>query len=281
MKSSTDFHESPENSVERHYCDSDLTGRLSAALKSADLHTEDITWSDLSALDQFHVRGLAATKEMAEGLDLQPGATVLDIGCGLGGPARFLTATRSAKVTAIDLCQPYIDIARILTENANLSVTYLPMNALDLHFEDRSFDCVWTQHVAMNIEDRARLYSQMHRVLKPGGRLAIYDVTAGAKGPLIYPVPWARTKELSFLLTPQEMRKALNDAGFNEISWNDKTASGIEWFEQQARRSPEQAKPALGLHIVMGPEFAEMAANFARNLNEGRAGLLQAIVQRD
>lgn len=100
----------------------------------------------------------------------------------------------------------------------------------------------------------------------------------GIAGQFLHPVPWARTKELSFLLTPQQLRDILRRAGFSEISWDDKTAAGIEWFAQQ--RPPEQGKSALGLHIIMGPDFAEMAANLARNLKEGRAGLIQAIFQR-
>ena len=204
------------------------------------------------------------------------------MGCGLGGSARFLAANYRCRVTGIDLNESFIELARLLTKSAALDVNYELMDALNLEFEDTSFDFAWTQHVAMNIRDRAQLYASVQRVLKPGGRFAMYDVTAVDKGALVFLVPWARTPDISFLLTQQEMHESLRDAGFAEVSWIDRTASGIKWFDEQQSLRPigGAALPSLGLHVVMGPEFPTMAANLGRNLKEGRVGLVQVIVEK-
>jgi SAM-dependent methyltransferase len=270
------------NDVKEHYGAGPLLARIDEALRRAGLGNRKLGWAELAPLDQFPVRGLGATRELAASLGIDPGAKVLDVGCGLGGPARFLAATYGCQVTGIDLSQPFVDAAQMLTERTGLSdmVTFRQANALELPFAEESFDHAWTQHVAMNIADRAGLYASIRRVLKPGGCLAIYDVVADDRGPPIFPVPWARVPETSFLLTPQAMREALAKAGFTEVSWADKTDAGQAWAaEMQAKR---EAKPTpLGLHVVMGPRFAEMTANLGRNLQEGRVRLVQAIMARE
>ena len=267
--------------VMEHYGTESLPARIEEALRRAGLGDGLIGWADLTPLDQFHVRGLGATRELAEALGIEAGATLLDIGCGLGGPARFLAATYECHVTGIDLSHPFVEAARILTEKTGLagSVTFRQADALDLPFADASFDHAWTQHVAMNIADRGRFYGSIHRVLKPGGRLAIYDVVAGDGRPLIYPVPWARAPEISFLLTPEAMRDALGKAGFAEVSWADNTDAGLGWAAEMLAKRQSSAPP-LGLHVVMGHEFAEMAANVGRNLQEGHIRLVQAIMEQ-
>jgi SAM-dependent methyltransferase len=269
------------NDVRQHYGAESLLASIDLALRRAGFGDRNIGWADLAPLDQFHVRGLGATRELAEELGIDQGAKVLDVGSGLGGPARFLAATYGCHVTGIDLSKPFVDAAQMLTERAGLSdrVAFRQANALNLPFADESFDHAWTQHVAMNIADRSAFYASMRRVLRPGGCLAIDDVVAGDGGPPIFPVPWARVPENSFLLTPEAMREAVAGAGFAEVSWADKTDAALAWAaEMQTKR---EAKPTpLGLHIVMGPQFAEMAANLGRSLQEGRVRLVQAIMAR-
>jgi SAM-dependent methyltransferase len=175
--------------VRQQYGTGSLRECVGQALQQAGLGQGTLNWSDLVPLDQFHVRGLGATRELAEVLNVDAGSEVLDIGCGLGGPARFLAATYGCRVTGIDLSQPFLDVATTLTERCGLkeSVLYQQANALNLPFADASFTLAWTQHVAMNIADRTRFYAEIHRVLKSAGRLAIYDVVAGDGGPLIFP----------------------------------------------------------------------------------------------
>ncbi|MTJ81991.1 MAG: class I SAM-dependent methyltransferase [Telmatospirillum sp.] len=236
-------------------------------------------WKELAALDQFHVRGLAATKELTLGLAPAADDHVLDVGCGLGGPARYLAATTGCRVTGIDLSVPFVEAARLLTDRSGLEgrVTVRVADALDLPFGDKTFDHAWTQHVAMNIADRAGFYGEIHRVLKPGGRLAIYDVIAGDGGDVIYPVPWADRPEISFLVTLEAMRSALTGAGFEEISVEDVSQDAIDWFGRQKAGGPP---PALALPLVMGPGFPAMTANLRRNLAEGRIRMVEAMVRR-
>jgi SAM-dependent methyltransferase len=266
--------------VAEHYGTGSLLERVKAALERAGLGEGPIAWSDLAGLDQFHVRGLAATQELAQALDITPGARLLDIGSGLGGPARFLAATFGATVTGIDLSEPFVEAASYLAGRCGLAdkASFRQADALDLPFEDAAFDLAWTQHVAMNIADRARLYGEIRRVLRPGGRLAIYDVLAGEAGPLIYPVPWARRPEISFLMTPEAMRQTLRESGFRELEWRDATEGAVAWLAERAA-APAPAAPGLGLPVVMGPDFPQLAANLARNLAEGRARLAQTVLE--
>jgi SAM-dependent methyltransferase len=268
--------------VTAHYGERDLTERVADALQAAGFGDGILAWDALAPLDQFHIRGAAATTELAERLAIPRGATLLDIGCGLGGPARHLAAVYGCTVTGIDLNQSFVDLATMLTRRTGLSsvVDTRQANALALPFPPGSFDLAWTQHVAMNIADRHGLYTGIRAVLKPGGRLAIYDATQGEGGPPHFPVPWARDPAFSVLLTPDAMRVAIEAAGFTILTWNDVTEPSVAWLAEQAKARAGGAKPpALGLPLVMGPEFGVMSANFGRNLKEQRVRLIQTIVQ--
>jgi SAM-dependent methyltransferase len=269
--------------VTGHYETQDLAGRVARAMDAAGIGSGPIQWSDTAPFDQFHVRGAAATEELAAALAPEAGSRVLDVGCGLGGPARYLASVYTCQVTGVDLTPSFIDVARMLTERAGLTdrVQCMQGDALDLQFGDGAFDHAWTQHVAMNIRDRDRLYREIRRVLRPDGRLAIYDIIEGNGQPLTFPVPWARDAGDSFLLSRDAMRQSLAAAGFAELSWTDTTDAGIAWFaEQQAARASGKPGPLLGLQITMGSAFQGMAANLVSNLAGGRVRIIRTIVRR-
>ena len=269
--------------VAAHYGKHGLVDRIAASLQAAGL-SGPLTIQDLAPLDQFHTRGLAATVELGRAAGLKAGDLVLDVGCGLGGPSRYLAATYGCTVQGIDLSADFVAAATDLAERTGLAhtVSYAPGNALALPFPDGSFDVAWTQHVAMNIGDRSRLYAEIHRVLRPGGRLAAYDVVAGSGEALHFPVPWSRGPETSHLMTAPAMRTMLEAQGFTALHWVDRTADALAWFEQQraARESGTAPQSRLGLHLVMGEDFPVMAANLGRNLAEGRVGLIEAVLTR-
>ncbi len=265
--------------VAAHYAGGELTERLAAALVEAGLSGHPLAVADLAPLDQFHTRGLAATADLARAAGIRAADAVLDIGSGLGGPSRYLAATYGCTVQGIDLSPAFVEAARYLAERAGLAdqVSYSTGDALALPFADGSFDVAWTQHVAMNIADRDRLYAGIHRVLRPDGRLAIYDIVAGSGEALHYPVPWSRVPETSFVMEPASMRATLERHGFAVKSWTDRTAEGVAWFAQQ-RVARAAGQPRLGLHLAMGPDFPAMTANLARNLVEGRAAVIEAVL---
>jgi len=231
----------------------------------------------LAALDQFHTRGLAATTELAKLAGVTAGMSVLDVGSGVGGPARFLAATCGCQVTGVDLSEPFVDAARYLTERTGQSgqVSFETASALKLPFDAGRFDVVLLQHVAMNISDRTRLYREIRRVLKSGGTFAIFDVVLNDGEPH-YPVPWARTPATSFLLTADATRAAIEPAGFRTLTWHDDTEAAKTWAGQLRASGPP---PSPNLGVVMGPDFAQLAANLGRNLMEGRLGILTAVFE--
>ena len=263
--------------VRTHYGATGLTERLKAALAILGPEDRRLTPDELSSLDQFHTRGLAATAELAQLAAITGAMSVLDIGSGIGGPARFLAATYGCKVTGVDLSAPFVEAARYLTERTGQSgqVSFVSGEALDLPFDDAHFDAVFLQHVAMNVSDRTALYREIRRVLKARGKFATFDVVLNDGDPQ-YPVPWARTPATSFLLTAAATRAAIEAAGFSTLQARDDTETAKAWIAQLRASGPP---PSPNLGIVMGPHFAELAANLGRNLMQGRLGILTAVFE--
>jgi len=263
--------------VREHYRASGLRQRLKTALLALGPEDQRLTPQQLGALDQFHTRGLAATEELAELAGITGAMSVLDVGSGIGGPARFLAAAYGCRVTGVDLSEPFVDVARYLTERTGQGgqVSFETASALELPFDEGLFDTVFLQHVAMNISDRARLYRELRRVLKSDGRLGTFDVVA-IDGEPHYPVPWARTPATSFLMTASATREAIETAGFRTLACQDGTEAAKGWVARLRASGPPVG---LNLGVVMGPEFAQLAANLGRSLMEGRLGILSGVFQ--
>ena len=272
-----------ENEIQEHYNRSGLDDAILAALTAAGKDIKHLKLEDLAPIDEFHIRGHEATHELASQLELNSNCKVLDVGSGVGGASRYLASMYGCQVTGIDLAEEYCQAARSLADRLGLAskVTYQQCSALDMPFDDNFFDVVWTQHAAMNIEDKARLYSEIARVLRPNGYFALYDVLAGPIEPLYYPVPWAHDRSISFLITPERLLDLLGTAGFQVKNWRDTSEDGRAWFKEIAIKMQLQPeRPPLGFQVLLGPDFREMAQNQVRNLNENRIVLIECIAQK-
>lgn len=269
--------------VSRHYEQTGLLDRILAALKGAGKDLDQLTIDDLAPVDEFHSRQRPATEELARLLAPRGGDRVVDIGSGIGGPSRYLAQTFGCHVSGVDLTPEFVAVATALTERVGLSgqVDFRQGSALALPFPDASFDCAWSQNVAMNIEDRPRYYAEMHRVLRPGGRVAIQDVARGTGGEIDFPVMWADRPEISFLRTPEDTRAMLEQAGFRIEAWQDNTEKSMaETAAQRARAVPGQQPPVLGIHVVVGPTFRDKMANALRGMEAGKTRLITAVAVR-
>ena len=245
------------------------------ALAAAGKNLDALTVDDLAPADQFHGGGKAATVRLASLARVSPGTRVLDVGGGLGGPARTLAVEFGCHVTVIDLTESYVQAATMLTARLGLGdrVTHHVGNALELPFDPGTFDVVWTQNSGMNIADKERLYVGFHRVLRPGGRLAFQEPMAGPVQPLIFPVMWARDAVTSFLRTPGEMRALIAAAGFRVDTWD---VTGVV-----PGLTPGAPVPAHNLyHLVMGDAMAAITQAGNRNGAEGRMVTVQAVCDR-
>lgn len=268
--------------IKQHYTRSDLGREILSALAKAGKDVDNLQPEDLAPVDEFHVRGRKATLELAAVAALDASKYVLDVGCGIGGASRCIASAFGCRVIGVDLTDEYCCAATLLAERTGLSplVSYQQGDALELEFPDETFNVVWTQHVAMNIPDKSRLYREMYRVLKPGGVLAIYDILAGPIASVIFPVPWARIPEASFLVTPQELQRHLLACGFSITSWIDNTEVAGEWFARLAQKNEETGMPRLGINVLLGQDFQEMTQNLRRNIDERRVVLLQVVARK-
>ena len=268
--------------VQSHYARRDLADQIFDALRRAGADLDALTVDDLRPIDEFHIRGRQATTELAELGALSPGTSVLDVGCAIGGPSRVLAVGYGCRVTGIDLVGDYCRVAALLAHRVcrDQWVRYCQASALDLPFADRMFDVVWTQHASMNIEDKRRLYGELFRVVRPGGRLLLYDIVAGPGGAVRFPVPWATDPSISFLSRATQLGDGLREAGFDVTTWQDLTELSRDWFRKMRARSRASAVVPSGASILLGSEWKAMTSNMMTNLEERRVGVVRAVLSR-
>lgn len=244
------------------------------AYVEAGVDLETLTVDDLAPMDQFHGGGIVMTRRLARLGELAPGTRVLDVGGGLGGPARTLAVEFGCRVTMSDLTASYVQASALLSHLIGLgpSLAHVVADGLELPFASGAFDVVWTQNSGMNIADKQRMYQGFHRVLSPGGRLVTQEPMAGPVQPLIFPVMWGRDETVSFLRTPDEMRNMIEVAGFRQRSWG----------QTEAVKTPETGSlPNVRLQtLVMGHELAQINAAGRRNNAEGRILMIQAVFDK-
>ncbi|MEM7427402.1 MAG: class I SAM-dependent methyltransferase [Pseudomonadota bacterium] len=269
--------------VAQHYAGpGDLASRISYRLAEAGKDLKRLTPRDLAAVDEFHIRGRNATVELADKMRLTSYSRVLDIGSGLGGPARTVAQQYRCRVTGVDLTEEFCETARELSCWVRLDdlVEFIRGNALDLPFEDDAFDAAMTIHVGMNVRAKNKLYAEARRVVKRGAIFAVYDVVQGEGGAVRFPVPWARTPEISYLATPDKMKDLLRAAGFRIVEIQDSTAESQKWFEEvRARMSKPAIAPAVTFQAFLGKDFPAMARNQVINLTERRIRTVTYICQ--
>ncbi len=270
--------------IEADYSSTGLGERIIRALEDAGIDTDKLTPEILAPADQIHGGGLGATIAHAALIPFGSDTRALDIGCGIGGPARYLATTFGCRVTGIDLTADFIDAARLLTEKMGLRdlVDFECADATRLPFDDATFDVVWSQNVTMNIEDREGLYAGIHRVLRPGGVFSMTELCQGPNGAPDYPLPWARDPSYNFLVTPQRTRALLEGAGFRITEWRE-TAESREAGDR-ARAVGKPPDPAtdspLTIEVTRGEDYSLRRANSSKGVIEGRLVNILLVAER-
>ncbi len=273
---------STDAQIEAHWSKGGLADAILAALKAAGFDPDNLTPEDLVPLEHLHGRGADATRELLDILAPGPETHLLDIGSGIGGPARMAAYAYGARVTGIDLTQEFCEVAAMLNERTGLSdrVTIRQASALDLPFEEESFDGAYSQNVSMNIEDKDAFYAEAFRVVRPGGLFVAAEYTEGPGGPPVFPVPWALVPDNSHLLKPDALRRAIEAAGFEIVDFHDQSVAMIESYQLARVKLAAEGPPVLSPRVLLGDDGVERLKNSARSVEEERAVPVQVTCRR-
>lgn len=271
-----------------HFAPADLRDRVRTVLDRAGKTAANTTVEELAGLDQWHVEGLASTRRLASLAGIGAGDLVLDAGCGMGGPARYLAKTYGCTVHGLDMTEPYLETADLLTGMTGLTDTVLLErgDVTDMRFGPATFDVAWTQHAAQSIPDKERFFAELHRVLKPGGRLVVHDLYRGPGSPVHFPAFWGQDDSISFLVSDSEMRRMLEATGFVVEHWEDTTASAHEAndamdSEHAKSELTEPTVDGLDIFLLFGDQTLVMAENSVKDMQVGSVGIFEAVLRRD
>ena len=274
----------PDNSlVTNHYAHRNLLEAIQNGVQKSGKTIHSVGVQDLGQVDEFHIGGQVATESFLDQLDIGSDHSVLDVGCGLGGASRFAAQRYGCRVTGIDLTQEYVETGQVLCSWVGLSdrIRLQIGDATALTYPDDEFDREYMMHVGMNIADKRSLASELHRVLRPGGKLGIYDVMRVDDGDLQFPVPWAMEPEGSAVATPDEYKSALQTAGFRIIAERNRRDFALDFFAQfQAKAGSAAGAPPLGLHILMGDTASRKVRNMIENISRGLIAPVELIADK-
>jgi arsenite methyltransferase len=268
--------------IQRHYGSTAIVQRVLKAVEDSGQDVSRLTAEMLYPYDQLHGRGLVATRENAAKLNLDASMQVLDVGSGVGGPARYMAHTFGCRVTGIDMTDEFVATAKDLTERCGLSdrIEFHLANALAMPFGEASFDTACCLNVAMNIRDKTGLAREMCRVLKRHGRLVWTEAVQGPGGPPYYPLPWARNADISFLVSEAELRSAMERVGLRIVEWIDETEAMRAALAQAGRNPQQSASSTTANQVIMGNDFTERVKNVGRSILEQRIVPIFAVAER-
>ena len=265
------------NSVEKHYTREHLFQKILDRLSKNGI--ENPNRKDLETFDEFHVRGAEVSTELLKEVEINDSTSVLDVGCGIGGPARRIAEMFGANVTGIDLTKEFVHTAQSLSDTTGLSslTTFLQADATDLPFEDHTFDFAWTQHVQMNIENKQKLYREINRVIREGGKFLYYDIFTTGKGEITYPLPWADEEFNSFLMTKNELHSILAALGMERRSVKNQTSAALDFFNKMSQTQAQEEGQKMQFDLIMGDETKMKMKNLQDHIEKGLLELESAI----
>lgn len=274
---------SHDKAVSEHYTHGELLEAIQASVTQLGKTIACVTIEDLAPVDEFHIGGRLATDNLLKQLNFSEQDHILDVGCGLGGAARYIANIYNNQVTGIDLTQEYIDVGQALCGWVGLDdqISLHQGSALSMPFENEAFDGALMLHVGMNIDDKDSLFSEIFRVLSTGSFFGVYDVMQINNGNLAYPVPWATEQSTSKLATPEQYKKALNRAGFNTSMENTRRDFALEFFNQLREKTEANGgPPPLGLHTLMQDSTPIKVKNMIDNITANFIAPVEIIAQK-
>lgn len=271
-----------EQAIDQQYGGTDISARILAALSAAGKDPARLARSDLAAIDEFHGGGIASTRDLARYAGLAPDMSVLDIGCGIGGPARTLAAEFGCRVSGIDLTREFVRAAEMLTARVGMAAQcdFRHGNGTTLPWPDATFDAVWSQNMLMNVPDKGAFFAEVARVLKPGGRFAFESVLAGSGEPVHLPCFWAARAELSHLVTRDELERLLESAGLDIAALDETTASVIAQGRKRKAAVEQAGAGKLSIAVIVPDDVGAKMDNALRNNEQGRTRTVKGVCRR-